>query len=177
MEVILHLTHSTATNMGLRSDYIVLIHQLLFPLQNVELVSMDTTSSPGRWLVQLRRAAQTCDPQDLPITLEIPNFVVWAQGGKYPFPSKHAQAGNSQVAFGGSQQGGAYAPPSALELAASRSLRFTMPQYRVHSDAVTQYMCSNFEVPVDKKYQIIQYKVKIWTSLNSEFCIALGTLH
>ena len=102
------------------------------------------------------------------MTLEIPNFVVWAQGGKYPFPSKHVQAGNSQIAFGGAR-GGAYAPPSAAEMAASRSLKFTMPQYQVRSDAVTQYMCSTFEVPMDKKYQIIQYKVwsMMWDMANT----------
>ena len=127
------------------------------------------TSVPGRWRIQLRRAIQTCDSsQDLPITLEIPNSVVWAIGGQYPYPAMHVQKGNSRIAFGGSLGGAAYAPPSTAELAASRSLTFTMSQYRIPDDAVTKYMCSNFEVPMDKKYHIIQYKVKLFESINGQ---------
>jgi len=131
--------------------------------QNVELVSVDTASNRGRWLVQLRRAVVTCDPKDLSLSLEIPNFVVWALGGSNPYPSMHVKAGNSQIQFGPGKD--MSAPPSAAELAASQTLRFTMPEYRVASDVVTQYMCSNFEVPIDKKYHIIQYKAIINTSV------------
>ena len=125
--------------------------------QDVYLVSVNTSKVPGRWLVQLRRPLLTCDPLDLPLPLDVPSFVVWAQG-EGAWPSKHTSRGNAQVELGGTGADSA-APPSAAELAASRSVQLTMPAYHINSSEVTQYVCSNFQVPTDVKYQIIQYQV------------------
>ena len=50
-------------------------------------------------------------------------------------------------------------PPSSAELAASRSLNLTMPSYSILPNEETQYVCSNFKLPTDQKYHIIQYEV------------------
>ena len=122
----------------------------------MELVSLNTSIVPGHWLVSMRRPLVTCDPQDLPLPLDVPSFVVWAQGDG-AWPAQHARRGNAQVELGGAGPVSA-PPPSSTELAASRSVQITMPAYRI-KPGVTQYVCSNFQLPTDKKYHIIQYQV------------------
>ncbi|KAG1656614.1 hypothetical protein FOA52_008437 [Chlamydomonas sp. UWO 241] len=128
--------------------------------QNVSLLSVDVSSVPGRWLVSLTRALQTCGSEDLAVDTRLPTAVVWSIGD---WSTGHGRnRGGGYVRFDGSAAAtlaeGQRTTESAseAELASAEVLELAMPNVTVPDEATT-FLCQ----PMYANFSKVRHIIKI----------------
>lgn len=117
--------------------------------QDVRLVAAGRGN--GTTYAVLTRALETCDDADLAIRNGSSHAVTWARGRAAFGYHGPANRGNGQVTFIPAPG----KPPSTPTNA--KQLSLTMRDFEVPTND-TAYVCTNFELPRDRKYHIIEWE-------------------